>query len=158
MTVNELAHQFYSSFTEKNAEGMISCYSDDIHFYDPVFGNLYGAEAKAMWGMLTKNMDANGTIDYELVEIHELKAIVKWKASYPFGPKRRIVVNNITAELYVEDGKIVKHIDTFNLWKWSRQAFGVPGILLGWTPFFKRKLRSTVRKRLTRYMDEEPRF
>ena len=97
MTVNELAHQFYSSFTEKNAEGMISCYSDDIHFYDPVFGNLYGAEAKAMWGMLTKNMDASGTIDYELVEIHELKAIVKWKASYPFGPKKRAVVNNIVA-------------------------------------------------------------
>ena len=32
-------------------------------------------------------------------------------------------------------------MDTFNLYDWSKQAFGLKGVVLGWTPFFKNKVQ-----------------
>lgn len=40
------------------------------------------------------------------------------------------------------EGLIEHQRDTFNLWAWSRQALGAPGLLMGWTPFLRRKIRA----------------
>ena len=32
------------------------------------------------------------------------------------------------------DGRIVRHVDRFDLWRWLRQALGAKGALLGWLP------------------------
>ena len=50
-----LINNFYSSFQKLDYNGMNSCYSDDIVFFDPVFGLLRKEEVKAMWEMLCKN-------------------------------------------------------------------------------------------------------
>lgn len=34
------------------------------------------------------------------------------------------------------------HYDHLDFWRWSRQALGTPGLLLGWTPFLKAKVRT----------------
>jgi hypothetical protein len=31
----------------------------------------------------------------------------------------------------------MKHTDDFDIWKWSKQALGIPGHLLGWTTVVK---------------------
>ena len=44
------------------------------------------------------------------------------------------------------DGKIVRHLDQFSFWAWSRQALGPMGLLLGWFG----PIKSAVRKKADR--------
>lgn len=41
------------------------------------------------------------------------------------------------------------------MWKWSRQAVGLPGLLLGWSPFLKKKIQVEARMQLAKYMAKE---
>ena len=43
----------------------------------------------------------------------------------------RPVHNIIDAQFTFRDGLIVTHIDTFNLWRWSRMALGPKAVALG---------------------------
>jgi len=49
-------------------------------------------------------------------------------------------------------GKIVEHQDYYNVWRWSRQALGLPGLLFGWTPFLQNNIRRMARKNLDKFM------
>jgi len=53
MTANEaLIHSFYATFQKRDAATMKSCYHPEVHFHDPAFQDLHGAEVGAMWQML----------------------------------------------------------------------------------------------------------
>ena len=58
------------------------------------------------------------------------------------------VVNDIQARFVLRDGKICEHHDSFDLWKWSRQALGFKGLLLGWTPLVSNAVRAQALKGL----------
>ena len=58
------------------------------------------------------------------------------------------------ATFVLRDGKIVEHEDVFSFWRWSRQALGVPGVLMGWTPMLKNKVRGAAGKQLERYLEK----
>jgi hypothetical protein len=45
---------------------------------------------------------------------------------------------------------IAEHEDDFDFHRWSRQALGTSGLLLGWTPL----LRDAVRRRARARLDE----
>ena len=49
---DDLIDRFYTAFANQDAETMASCYSDDIVFEDPAFGELHGDDARDMWRML----------------------------------------------------------------------------------------------------------
>ena len=49
-----LIEQFYQGFQKKDHAAMAACYHPDIHFSDPVFTDLKGFRAGAMWHMLTE--------------------------------------------------------------------------------------------------------
>ncbi len=68
--------------------------------------------------------------------------------------KRRslLEVNNIKAHLRIQDGKITEHTDKFDIWKWSRQALGIPGTLFGWSHFMKNKIHQNAVKNLEKFM------
>ena len=38
--------------------------------------------------------------------------------------------------------------DSFDLWRWSRQALGTKGLLLGWTPLVRNAVRAQALKGL----------
>ena len=38
-------------------------------------------------------------------------------------------------------GLVRRHPDRFDLWRWSRMALGMPGVLLGWSPLIRNKVR-----------------
>lgn len=40
----------------------------------------------------------------------------------------------------------------FDFWAWSRQALGIPGLVLGWTPFFRRMVRAQAAANLEKYL------
>ena len=47
--------RFYGCFGQRDADGMAACYTDDVVFSDPAFGELHGERARDMWRMLCRN-------------------------------------------------------------------------------------------------------
>jgi ketosteroid isomerase-like protein len=153
MTKYNLVRDFYEAFIKGNAAAMSNCYSDDVHFEDPAFGILKGNEAKAMWEMLIKSSKGALKVTYSDIEVNGNTGKAKWKAEYKFSQTGREVVNHITSNFEFANGKIVKHIDKFNLWKWSQQALGTIGFLFGWSQFFKKNLQKKTNLLLRKYMN-----
>ncbi len=151
----ELISKFYTAFANEDAESMVACYHDEMTFEDPAFGLLSAKEAGSMWHMLLERAKGNIDIKFKDVSASETKGSAYWIATYPFGAKKRIVENHIKAKFEFKDGKISKHEDSFDVWKWSRMAMGLPGALLGWTPFIQNKIKSTALSGLKKYMAEK---
>jgi ketosteroid isomerase-like protein len=140
---------FYGAFAERDGAAMEACYTPDVSFTDPVFGNLKGPEAGAMWRMLTGR---SNDLRIELLE-HEAdgaRGSAHWRAQYTYTQTGRPVVNDVRAAFRFADGLIAEHVDEFDLYRWQRQALGTTGTLLGWTPI----MRSAVRKRARAALDE----
>ncbi|MFA0965041.1 nuclear transport factor 2 family protein [Roseivirga sp. BDSF3-8] len=156
MTPKDIANNFYTAFSQGDAGQMVNCYHEDVVFSDPAFGTLHGHRAQAMWQMLLSNKASALTVTYNLSEHTDHTAQVHWQANYLFGPSKRKVVNHVQASLVMKDGKIIRHADTFDFWKWSRQALGMPGLLLGWSPVIKSSVRKRTNALLDRYMASNP--
>jgi limonene-1,2-epoxide hydrolase len=148
----ELIKSFYTSFQNLDAEAMIRCYHADIRFSDPVFPALSGAEARAMWKMLCSQAK-NFELTFDEIEANDHVGKAHWEAQYDFSATGRRVHNKIEAEFEFQDGKIIKHTDSFNFSKWSSMALGPVGFLLGWTPLLRKKVQRQARERLTKYMN-----
>lgn len=137
----QLIEKFYTSFQGLDAGGMTSCYHPEIVFSDPVFGRLSGADASTMWKMLCSRAK-DLKISFTEVHANTTTGTAHWEARYIFSKTGRSVLNVIEASFEFRDGQIIRHDDSFSLWKWASMALGATGILLGWTPF----LRSAIRK------------
>jgi len=147
----ELIQTFYDAFARRDYATMQDCYSANPVFNDPVFGVLQGDEVKAMWEMLCKSA-TDLTIQTDKIEVDGEYGTCNWTAIYPFSKTGRKVVNKIKAHMRLADGKIIEHTDEFDIYKWNRQALGLPGILLGWSGYLKNKIRSDARKKLDAFM------
>ena len=101
-----------------------------------------------MWEMLLSKKSSTTKISFSGIETSENKGNVNWVANYVYGKEKRKVTNKVSANFKFKDGKIIEHIDTFNVWLWSKQALGTIGFLLGWTPFMKHKIQKTTKKQL----------
>lgn len=146
----ELITRFYQAFQRLDAQAMVACYSDDVVFSDPVFGTLRGRDAGDMWRMLTR-LAKDFSLRYDNVCADERGGSAQWTATYVFAQTGRDVVNTIQARFEIRDGLIHRHQDDFDLWAWSRQALGAPGLLLGWTPWLQAKVRHQAFKGLRAY-------
>jgi len=137
---------FYEAFVSLDAEAMASCYAEEVEFSDPAFGLLKGDQAGNMWRMLVESQRGKSfKVTFSDVLVEGNKASAKWEAHYTFGKSKRPVHNIIIAEFTLKDGKIIAHTDKFDLYRWARQAMGTPGLLFGWTPWFKKKLQARTR-------------
>ncbi len=155
MDNSEIIRKFYSAFQNKDWEGMLECYHEEIHFSDPVFPDLYGKKAKAMWHMLvTASKDL--TLTFSDIQTTSGKGNCHWEAIYSFSKTGRKVQNKIDAEFIFKDGLILEHKDYFNLWKWSQMALGMPGLLFGWTPLMKKKIQLMAEKNLDHFIGKNP--
>ena len=152
MNANEqLIHAFYSAFQQKDHATMQSCYAEQASFSDPVFQNLDASEVRAMWEMLCRN-GKDLQLTYRDVWADEQSGRARWVATYTFSATGNRVENRISASFRFEGGKIVRHDDHFSFFRWARQAFGLPGWLLGWLPQFKEKVQQTARKNLAAFI------
>jgi len=129
----QLIHTFYTCFQRRDGDGMAACYGPEITFSDPVFTHLQGAQAGAMWRMLCER-GKDLAITFTNVRADDRTGSAHWEAAYSFGKSGRKVHNVIEAAFEFRDGKIVKHTDSFDLWKWAGMALGPQGKLLGWLP------------------------
>jgi ketosteroid isomerase-like protein len=148
----QMVEKFYMAFQQLDATAMNNCYSDDIIFFDPVFGLLKGEDAKSMWEMLCKNAK-NFSLSYDnIIALDEEYCTCDWTATYTFSATGKIVINKIKANMRFAGGKIIEHSDAFSIHKWSKQAFGTVGILFGWNSFFQNKIKNKAKKNLLQFM------
>ena len=147
----ELIEDFYRGFAAKDPAPMVAAYSDRARFTDPVFPDLSADQARGMWRMLTgraKDLE----VTFRDVTADDQRGRAHWEAHYTFLATGRKVHNIIDAEFEFDGGKIVRHVDRFDFWRWSRMALGPSGVLLGWTPFLQKKVQSTARKQLDKFL------
>lgn len=144
------AERFYQAFAARDGATMAACYASEARFEDPAF-TLQGAEIGAMWRMLTSRAK-DFVLRYRIISADAERAVVEWEADYTFGATGRRVENRIRAELRFRDGLIVEHRDHFDFHRWARMALGPIGLLLGWTPFLRAKVRQQAGEQLRRFI------
>ena len=151
---DELIERFYGAFAQRDGAAMAACYAPDVHFSDPVFTDLHGPEAGAMWRMLTER----GTdLRVELLE-HAAEGdggSAHWRAHYTFTETGRSVVNDVRATLRFGDGLIADHVDDFDFRRWARQALGPAGIAVALLPPLRARVRARARAQLEEFMRGE---
>ena len=105
---------------------MEACYTPDVSFSDPVFTDLHGAEAGAMWRMLTGRAK---DLEVELLEreADDERGSARWRATYTYSQTGRPVVNDVRGTFRFADGQIAEHEDSFGFHRWARQALGATG-------------------------------
>ncbi len=152
-----LIEQFYSDFQQRNYRQMATAYHPDATFQDAAFDLKNGKEVAAMWHMLCST-GKDLQVDYRDVQADEQHGRAHWDARYTFSRTGRKVFNQIDAAFEFKDGKIIRHVDTFSFWHWSRQSLGLLGWLLGWTPFLQNKVRTTAAIGLRKFIKEHPEY
>jgi ketosteroid isomerase-like protein len=155
MNANEqLIETFYKAFQNKDWATMKACYAESLVFNDAVFTNLDYNQASKMWEMLLKR-GKDLELKFSDIEATENGGKAIWIATYTFSTGNK-VVNHIQADFEIKDGKIVRHTDDFDFYKWAKQAFGMAGTLIGWTGFFNKKVKTTALKGLESYIQKNP--
>ena len=150
----EIIIKFYKDFQGLNFRGMQEAYHPDAEFSDPAFGTLSSKEVKAMWEMLL-NRSTDLKISFSKVQSSGDGGKCHWEAWYTFSKTGRLVHNIIDAVFEFKDGMIYRHHDSFDFWRWSRQALGTNGLVLGWTPWLQNKVRNSARKSLMAFIKHQ---
>lgn len=143
----DLIRRLYAALAARDGAAMGACYADDARFSDPVFQNLDAAGVRGMWAMLCSR-----ATDLEVVvsniDADDQRGRAHWVATYTFSKTGNKVRNEIDAEYEFRDGKIVKHTDQFDLWRWAGMALGLKGKLLGWLPAVQNAIRGEAMRGL----------
>ena len=153
-----LIERFYAAFAALDGDTMQACYATDAHFEDAVF-TLHGREQiGGMWRMLCDTTRAKGRdawkIDASGISADASSGRAHWEAHYRFSTTGRLVHNIIDAQFSFKDGLVATHRDSFDFWRWSRQALGPAGLLLGWTPLLRNKVRAQAASSLAAFMSK----
>ena len=150
----DLINRFYSAFAEGDHATMASLYADDAVFEDPVFGQLDADGVRAMWRMFcTSGNDID--LSFADVRADDVSGSARWEARYKFPKTGRDVHNKISARFAFRDGLIVRHEDSFNLYRWARMALGPVGTILGWSPIVQSNVRGQARSQLARFRSSQ---
>jgi hypothetical protein len=135
---------------------MGECYHPEVKFKDEAF-QLVGKQVPAMWHILCQR-GKDLEIEYDQVEVSSNTGSANWVARYTFSATKRPVVNQIAASFIFKDGLIINHQDDFDFWRWSTQALGFPGLILGWSPFLKKKVQKQALDSLNAFISKHPEY
>ena len=145
----ELIANLYLALDRRDGGTMAASYAPNAEFRDPVF-ELAGGRVALMWRMLCARA-TDLRCEARDIEADERTGRARWRATYTFAASGRRVVNDVTSRFEFADGLIVRQVDTFDFWRWSRQALGVPGWLLGWSGWLRGKVRRQAEAQLARF-------
>lgn len=150
---HQLLHTFFTAFAKKDLDTMLACYHKNVVYDDVGFGKQKGKNAKAVWRFLIQTVGKKSVITFSNIQTSATTGQANWAVTYYFG--KRKITNNITAIFRFQDGKIIYHKDKYSLWKWSRQAFGSVGYLVGWSPVFRGLIRWQMQRSLRKFIENE---
>ncbi len=148
---------FYAAFKRLDPAAMQAAYAPEARFSTPLF-QLQGAEQiGALWAMLCDAIDRR-SLDQWRLEVSEVEATAQ-RGRARWQPHWRIrasgcVVQGVTDAAFSFDsrGRILSHDECFSFWHWSRQALGLRGVLLGWTPLWRDHVGAWARQSLHDYL------
>jgi ketosteroid isomerase-like protein len=147
-----LITRFYTAFRRRDALAMAACYHPEIEFSDPVFQDLKGLRAKAMWLLLCER-GKDLRVTFTNVSADDLRGSAHWEAWYSVSTGNK-VHNIIEAHFEFQDGLIRRHTDSFNLHHWAGQALGLSGKLLGGSDFMQNQIRSGAIRGLDAFLEK----
>lgn len=136
--------EYWNALGNRDGATMAACYAPHADFKDEVF-QLEGDAIGRMWkSLFSPGADVR-------IQTHPLKqtgdvVTGTWEAWYQF--QDRDIHNVIHSTFLLQDGLIVSQRDRFNFWKWSSQALGWKGRLLGWTPLVRKAVQKQAMKRI----------
>lgn len=145
----KIIERFYSAFQRLDGETMASCHGPGAKFEDAIF-KLEGDRIGSMWKMFCKN-GKDLKVTFSEIEATDSTGRAHWVAKYTFSPTGRKVTNRITAHFQFENGLIKTHQDLFGFWRWSIQALGLLGLLLGWSQAVRNRVQTIAYKNLTAF-------
>ena len=161
-THTALIERFYAAFAALDGDTMQAYYAVDAQFADPVFDLRGREQIGGMWRMLCEATRTKGRDAWRLeargITADASSGSAHWEAHYRFSATGRLVHNIIEARFTFKNGLIATHRDTFDFWRWSRQALGTPGVLLGWTPIVHNKVRGQAAKSLAGFLEKQRRL
>jgi len=145
--------RLYGTFARLDAAAMAACYAPDAVFDDEVFSLSGRAQIGAMWAMLCEAARAKSRDVWKIESRDITERSAHWEATYRFSATGRMVHNVIDASFEFDAaGLIQRQRDRFDFWRWARQALGTPGLLLGWSPWLRNKVRAQAAKNLDRFI------
>lgn len=150
----QLLQRFYEALARGDGETMATSYTEDATFSDPAFPALSRGEPGDMWRMLTGRAQ-DFSLTFDGIRADDRYGEAHWIATYTFSQTGRTVVNDIHSRFEFRNGRIAMQQDSFDLWKWSRQALGAPGYVLGWSPLVQGKIRKLAAKGLADFRKEK---
>jgi hypothetical protein len=157
MSPQALLKRFYTAFSALDWHTMQSCYAPHAQFEDPLF-ELHGTQQiGAMWQMVCQTIRNGGQAVWRL-DAQDVEAAggergsARCEARYRSGAAGRMVHNVVQAQFTFESGLIVTHSESYDFWRWSRQALGSTGIVMGWTPMLRNQVRRQAHGKLQRFL------
>lgn len=110
--------RFYEAFVARDFDTMERLYAPDVKFADMVFRYDDHAGTMGMWRTILR--DPSTKIRFALDGVDGDHVRGRWVADYEvFGRK---VHNELTTEMTVKDGRIVRHVDDSDWDTWAPQA------------------------------------
>ncbi|MGL4575436.1 MAG: nuclear transport factor 2 family protein [Burkholderiaceae bacterium] len=150
----ELLTRFYTAFAKRDAATMAACYAPGATFEDPAF-ELVGSEIGMMWKMLCENAKDDFRLEFSRVVANDETGSAHWEPRYTFSASGRQVHNIIDSSFVFKDSLIIAQEDKFSFWRWASQALGAPGLLLGWLPMMRSKVRVQADKNLAKFIAKQ---
>ncbi|MCC6129372.1 MAG: nuclear transport factor 2 family protein [Acidobacteria bacterium] len=150
----KLIHDFYDSLKSRDGVAMGRRYHDEGTFSDPVFQNLSAPQVRAMWKMLCER-GTDLRVEATGISADDVSGRAHWEAWYTFSKTGQKVHNVIDATFEFKDGRIYRHVDSFDLTRWARMALGLKGKLFGWLPAVHTAIRQEALRGLGSYMRRE---
>jgi hypothetical protein len=155
-----IIESLYAAFARLDGAAMQACYAENARFDDEAFSLQGRREVGGMWRMLCEATKSRpeALAHWRLVVSGITERRAHWEADYLFSATGRTVHNVIDAEFEFDaQGLILRQRDRFDFWRWSRQALGTPGLLLGWTPMLRDKVRATAAHNLHKFLERDGR-
>ena len=147
MNDKNLIIRFMEAFALRDFSAMNEMYSQDVQFFDPLFGYISEGAVVDMW-----------QFRFALCELFELTFDncndegdgyftcvyrVKWKRGKS---DNQIIDMKMKAYFRVRENRIIEHSDGFSVHEWCSKHFGWTGKLLGWNRFYQQSIKNKIRK------------
>jgi len=131
-----------------------------VEFDDEAFSLRGKQQVMGMWTMLSEATKAKGKdvwrLEHSGIQPAATAARPIGERALPLQRHRPHGAQHHRCRVQLNDqGLVVKHRDSFNFWHWSSQALGTPGLLLGWSPMLRNKVRTTAAGNLTKFMQNQ---
>lgn len=145
--------RFFEALRRADDAVINACYHPQISYSDPLFEDLRGARVALRWRLLLREAQSF-SLEHELVFADERKVQVQWTVDYALkGKKIRLP---ILSTLAIWDNLIVRQVDEYEFWQYSRQAQGFAGLLLGGIEPFQQLVKRRARSDLERFATAAP--